>query len=287
MSYAIRNTIILLATLLMIVGLGFAYFKFYVDPRIRSLTEEVATKQIDFNSKQNTSSQFPVLNERYQSALTIIANYDKALYASSKPDHVFGFLNRLNRDGGNQLSFDFVFSDTLPESDYGVIQSNLAGFGNYPALTTFVNKIENSQLLNKITAITISPGRVDDNENDVNFSITLDSYYQKTQLFDSLVVEYKIMENPDISTYNPLYPLIQNSVPPNTEGLLNAESSRIVGITANRVFLTAQDGAVVSLQVGDKVYLGYLASINIQNKTATFNLNKGGIQEVVTLEVTR
>ena len=287
MSYAVRNTIILLGTLFLIIGLGLGYNKLFQESQIENLREELTRKQQDLNSRQNINNEFSELNDRYQSALRIISNYDKALYTSNKPDDVYDFLNEINKDGGNRIFFDFVYSDTVPDNQYGVIRSNLSGYSDYDALVSFINKIENSQLLNKVSNVTISPGRPDDGPNAINFAFNLESYYQKTQLFDSVSTEYRIVENPEVSSYNPFYALIQNSVPPNSEGLLNTESSRIVGVTANRVFLISQDGKVISLRVGDRVYLGYLSAIDLNTKTATFNLNKGGIEQVVTLEVVR
>ncbi|GAB5408834.1 MAG: hypothetical protein BalsKO_11990 [Balneolaceae bacterium] len=287
MSYAVRNTIILLVTLFLIVGLGLGYTKFYLEGKIESLEQELSTKEQDFDSKQNITNEFSELNQSYETALEVISNYDKALYPTNKPDDVFDFLNTINQDGGNQIFFDYVYSDSTPENQYGVLNSSLSGFGDYEAFISFVNKIENSQLLNKVNDVIVSPGRADEGPNGITFSLSLESYYQKTQLFDSVSSEFRIIENKDISYYNPLYPLIQNSFPANVDGLVNAEGSRIVGLTANRVFVIDQTGKVVSLKVGDLVYLGYLSSIDIVNRTATFNLNKGGIEEVVTLEVVR
>lgn len=286
MSYAVRNTIILLVTLFIIIGLGVGYTKFYLEGKITSLEDEVNRKQQDLNSKQNINNEFTELNQRYQTALQVIENYDKALYLSNKPDDVYDFLNTINEDGGNRVFYDFVYSDSVPDNQYGIINSSISGFGEYDALMSFINKIENSQLLNKINDVTISPGRQDDGENSVTFSFAMESYYEKTQLFDSTSTSIRIYEDQNLSSFNPLYPLIQSSLPPNDEGLVTVQSARIVGITANRVFLS-QGGRVVSLKVGDRVYLGYLSSIDLQNKTATFELNLGGIQEVITLEVVR
>jgi hypothetical protein len=58
-------------------------------------------------------------------------------------------------------------------------------------------------------------------------------------------------------------------------------------MTASRIFIVDEGGSVQSLTVGDDVYLGSLQSIDINNKSATFNLNKGGITELVTLEIER
>lgn len=286
MSYAIRNTLILLVTLLTIVGAGFSYSKFFLESRVERLGENLVSKQNELNSRQDINTQFTELNTRYEAALEVISNYDKILFSSNKPDDVFDFLNRVNQEGGFEIYFDFIYTDSIPNNEYGIIQSSLAGYGNYQSLTDFINRIEHSQLLNKVSGLTISPARQDNDLRVVNFAFDLESYYEKTNIFDSTLTSgIKLDEN--ISTYNPIYPLIQTSIEPNVDGLTDVRSSRLIGITENRVFVRNQSGRIVSLKEGDPVYLGRLVFIDLENKTATFNLDIGGIQEVITLEVIR
>lgn len=287
MSYAIRNTLILLTTLLLIVGSGFGYSKFFLESKVEELQSSLVTKQNDLTSKEDINDQFTELNARYEAALVVIGNYNKILYPSNKPDDVFDFLNRVNQAGNYQISFDYIYSDSIPNNEYGILQSAIAGFGDYAALTDFVNRIEHSQLLNKVSELTIAPARQEDDLRMVNFSFNLESYYEKTSLFDSVGSVSAIVLDENISTYNPLYPLIQPSIEANFEGLSDVRSSRLIGMTGNRIFLRNQTGRIVSLKIGDRVYLGTLARIDLENNTATFNLDLGGIPEVVTLEVVR
>ena len=185
MSYAIRNTIILLVTLLLIVGIGYSYSEFYLQNKVSNLQEELRTKQNDFNSKDQINSQFEELNNTYEKALKVIENYDKVLYQNNRPDNVFEFLNKVNGFGDDKVYYDYVFDDTLSQGEYGIITSTIAGYGKYSALTNFVNRIENSQLLNKISQVAISPGRNDDGPGTVNFTFTLESYYQKCSSYRS------------------------------------------------------------------------------------------------------
>ncbi len=74
------------------------------------------------------------------------------------------------------------------------------------------------------------------------------------------------------------YPLI-HGIPPNTDGLINVEQSRLTGLTADKIFLIDQKGTLQELVIGDEVYLGSLSSINQEDDTAVFVLNKGGIVE--------
>lgn len=185
------------------------------------------------------------------------------------------------------MYYDYIYTDSIPSSEYGIIESSIAGFGRYDALTDFVNRIEHSQLLNKVSNLTISPARQDDDLHTVNFSFELESYYEKTNLFDSLGRNFSINLDEEISNYNPLFPLIQPTVQANVNGLTDIRGSRLIGMTDNRVFVRDQTGRIISLKQGDRVYLGSLVSIDLQNKKATFNLDVGGIEEVVTLEVVR
>ena len=93
MSYAIRNTIILLVTLSIIVGIGFAFSKFYLDAKIESETNELSNKRNDLNSKQNINTQFDELNSTYEVAVEIMANYNKILYPSNKQTMFMIFLH--------------------------------------------------------------------------------------------------------------------------------------------------------------------------------------------------
>lgn len=285
MSYGLRNTIILLITLSLILGIGFIYSEFILDKKLINLNNSITQKRNDLNSKQNINIQFNELNERYKAALEVMGNYDKILFSSNKPDDVYDFLNRVNSAGGYKINFDYAYSDSSPNIDYGIINSSIAGSGEYRALTDFVNRIEHSQLLNKINNLNISPARQEKDLTIVNFSFNLESYYEKTSVFDSLNKDVTITLDNDISTFNPIYPLIQPTIPSNVKGLTDVRTSKIIGMTNNKVFLRNQDGRIITLGIGDDVYLGKLVSIDSNNRSVIFNLDVGGIEEVITLEV--
>ncbi len=109
----------------------------------------------------------------------------------------------------------------------------------------------------------------------------ISNVYVKPIEFSSMLA----VNRPQLPVYARLfYPLIHN-IPPNTEGLINAEQSRLIGLTAEKIFLMDQAGALQELQVGDEVYLGSLSSINQQTQSAVFVLNKGGIIEEYALQL--
>ncbi|MFD2532190.1 hypothetical protein [Gracilimonas halophila] len=286
MSYAVRNTIILLVALLIIAGGAYGYITFFQLPELERLESTYTEKQEDFNEKKATSDAFPQLNETYQTALSIIENYDKSLYPAPQADDVFDYLNYIsNSSPSSKVYFDFAFTDSTTQDQYGIIRSDINGYGRYRNVVNFINKIENSQLLNKVTSLEFTPAGGDGEELDeINFYFVLESYFERISIQQVSGDVNQIAMNEEVSVYNPFFPLIQPSIPPNVDNLINVEESRLIGLTDSRVFIVDQAGNITSLRKGDQVYLGVLESIDLRNKSATFNLNKGGITELVTLE---
>ena len=283
MSYAVRNTIILLVTLFIIAGGAFSYIKFFQEAELDRLESEHTELQQDFNSKKAISDAFPEMNKRYQEAQAVINSYNKSLFKSNNPDDVYDYLNLVSSSSStSQIFFDYTFNDSTSHDQYGIIRSTVQGYASYTNFLNFLNKIENSQLLNKVSGLSLSPPGGED-LSDITFNFSLDSYYERIPLQEASGGEGLKMGQ--LSTYNPFYPLILSSLPANENNLINVERSRIIGLTGSRIFIIDQNGEVKSLRKGDEVYLGHLQDIDLNAKTATFNLNKGGITELVTLEI--
>ena len=175
MSYAFRNTIILLVTLLVIAGGGFSYLNFITKPKIEKLEKNYQARQKDYKAKEAISNQFQAVNGAYVKALELISMYDKSLFEKNAPDDVFEHLSNIV-DGYQDIDYDYVFEDSLVEKEYGIIRSSISGVGDYATFVTMINRLEHSQLLNKVNNLSLSSaGSV--NDKYVNFSFKLDSYF--------------------------------------------------------------------------------------------------------------
>lgn len=286
MSYALRNTIILLVTLFLFVGAGLGFTKFYQQGRIVDLAAELEVQNQDLTSKQQIRDQYPSLLNRYNTAREIVLGYDKTLFPSNDPDDVYNYLSEIQ---GEELEiyYDFILEDSTQQGQYGIINSNITGLGVYSDFVTFVNQLENSELLNKISEISVLPGNNIEDLEYVDFAFKLQSYYQRESFEAQNSGIDPIRMNQNISVFNPFKPLILNDIPPNTDNLIDVQTSRLLGLTGSRVFIVDNTGKRHSLKIGDKVYLGYLETINTQEREAVFSLDKGGINEFFTLKVIR
>lgn len=281
MSYGVRNTLILLVVLTVFVGGGWSYIYFFQQPEIERLEAEVEETRQELNRKQQIADRYPVLQNRFEEATNFFNNYNKALYGDSNEDNVFEFLNGINT-GSAYTDFTFSFSDSTTQGQYGTLTMEVSGEGYYRNFNNFVRQIELSRPLNKISGITINPINELESYGRVNFNFTLKSFYDRVKLLGE--PELSITNNLLGSVYNPFFPLIR-SVAENENNLINVEQSSLLAVSGNRVFLLDQNGTMQKLYEGDEVYLGELTSINLNEGSATFRLNKGGIVERLTLQV--
>ncbi|CAN5260450.1 hypothetical protein BH23BAC3_BH23BAC3_11900 [soil metagenome] len=283
MSYALRNTIILLLVLLLIAAGGFLLIYFYQMPQIEQLEEQIEIDQADYNSKREIADKVPSLEVQFEQSKSFIENFDKTLFRTNNPDQVYRFLSILSDT--DPIVFDFVFNDSTNTDRYGIVTSQLTGRGPYSAVLNFLTRIENSEPVQKIENLVISPVSQVNEYNYVTFNFRLSSYYDRLNLFNARNTP-GISERIAFASHNPFFPHIRN-IEPNTDELVSVEQSQLVGIGNGVVYLLDQNGALQTLRERDRVYLGRLETININQGNATFRLNKGGIVELVSLEVNR
>lgn len=278
-GFAIRNTLILLLVLILLAGSGWAYITYFQKPEIEKLATKLEVQKNEMVQKEKIAARFNVILKTYNEASRYFKNYDKALYQSSNEDKVFDFLTTVNQ-GYAFNDFNFAFVDSTVFTTYGVMNMKITGTGHYRNIVNFVRALELSEPLNKIRNLNIKPVKQDSSYNNVEYSFDLTSYYDRTRIIEprSLNAGY----NAFASVNNPFYPLIHD-IKPNTSNKVNIGQSKLIALSSGSVFLIDQNGKMRHLQLGDKVYLGYLSDINIQARTATFTLDKGGIIERVTI----
>lgn len=283
MSYALRNSLILLAVLLLIGTGGFLVIHFYQLPQIEVLEEQIEIDQADYNSKREIADRLPGLETRLERSRQFIDDFDKTLFRTNNPDQVYRFLSILSDT--DPIEFDFVFNDSTNTDRYGIVTSQLSGRGPYTAVLNFLTRIENSEPVQKIQELVISPVSQENEYNYVTFSLRLTSYYDRLKFFNARNTP-GITDRVEFASHNPFFPLIRN-IEPNNDDLISVEQSQLVGIGSGVVYLLDQNGILQTLRERDRVYLGRLESININQGNAIFRLNKGGIVELVSLEVQR
>lgn len=293
MSYALRNTIILTVAFLLMATGSWSYLHFIQDAQIKELQTTLQKKQKELSTDQSIAKRYEYVLNAYAKTKYKLEVFPKMLPTDVKTYDVYDFLDRASR-GNAYTDLNFTFLDSLKHKNYGIIRANINGTGYYRYVYNLVHTIEASYPLSKVKNLIINPYIHEESTTDasgkkrkkvtyqqVAFTFQLNTYYNRTGLktSDVLAVSHIGVDK----VHNPFYPLIHD-VPPNTNDLANVEKSKLVGIGEGVIYIVDQNGRVRKLSIGDKVYLGRLESIDINDKSARFYLNKGGIFDKVTLK---
>lgn len=284
MKYSIRNTIILLLTLIIMVGGGWFYIHETFDQEIEDTRTTLNEKQIELEEVQNLANQFSSAQANYNDVIFTRMNYPKELFPSHSSSDLYNYLQEINED----ISFtelNYSFSDSVLNQDHGIIAATIQGEGEYSNLTNFLYRIEYSRPLIQIESVQLNNISELEKLNRVDFEISLGAYYRRGGWS-----EYRADLNTSTPLgeieHNPYYPLIR-PIPPNDENLPNVEASRLIALTGRTAHIIDQTGILKRLSIGDRVYLGRLSSINLDSNEAVFQLNRGGIMDQVVLSLSQ
>jgi len=217
----------------------------------------------------------------------------KVILPESSTASVFAYLNDLMRLDRSSIQFDFTFQREVKadgvgeEGEYGYGVYSVVGTGSFRDVYNLIWRIEHEKPLVKIASTQMQEQKVKEEartRSEMQFEMVLHAYRsRRTMPMDGGTMAYEARD-PFVG-YNPFYPLVQEELPPNTEGLVEVEGAALEAMTADRVLVRDVAGRRATLCVGDRVYLGRLRAIQPDARRAVFLLNKGGIVDRVVLEM--
>ena len=283
MKYGIRNTLILILTLILMAGGGWLYIQNRFNTDIEEAEIALAELNTELQDVQQSANMFAQAQANYNEALYVRLNHPKELFVNHSSSALYNYLQELNRD----LSFtglNYSLSDSVRNEDHGIINVNIQGEGRYENLVNFIYRLEYSRPLIQIRTVQLDNITDLERLDRVNFQISLGAYYRRGDWTD---YQAELVTTGALGriVHNPYQPLI-HEVPPNLDNLPDVDQSRLVVLTSSRVHMVDQTGTLQRLGIGDRVHLGRLTSINLERGEAVFQLNRGGIGDrvVLTLE---
>lgn len=284
MKYSIRNTIILLLTLIIMVGGGWLYIHNEFDSDIENARISLSEKQGELEEVQNLANRFSTAQANYNETIYTRMNHPKELFPTHSSSSLYNYLQQINQ-GLSFTGLNYSFADSVQNEDHGMITATVEGEGNYENLTNFLYRIEYSRPLIQIRSVQLQNIAELERLNTVNFQIALSGYYRRGN-WTNYRADLNTSSPLGNIIHNPYYPLIR-PIPPNTENLPNVENSRLIALTGNTAHIIDQTGVLKRIAIGDRVYLGSLSSINMNAGEAVFQLNKGGIMDRVVLNLSQ
>jgi Tfp pilus assembly protein PilO len=303
--YAKRNSLTILAFLLLLSGVGFFWYRSEakdlerVSGRNKELTMQLRGALEVAETLVNVTAERDSLQRLWEKSPKKILNTEEPAFSLS-------YINWLIRTHNLALDFDFYLNDKKNKTEYTVFTYTLSGEGDYRNFCSLVWHMTRNPLLYHIKSVTMR--RSDNDPKLVSFNVTFEGYSMnkdwevkrevamastsfkweaefRHDSFESLfppVIEPK--PEPKVLASRPVV-----EAPPKPKeppGLLDVETATLLAITKDKAYLRAKDGKVVPLKVGDQVRRGRLTRLEPSRNQAEFQIeNESGSSRIFQLTI--
>ncbi len=285
MSYKIRNTIALGVIFLLVIGVGIYLTMFFQPKKIKKTLDEV--KKIEKQLQDNTAQlrAIAAMQNTLRETLHRWNNRTKEIPEMDLSSQTYGYLSDIiNESGAEYLRMNMTYKG---KKDAGKVSYNtysLSGVSEFPNIFRFIWLIENGRKLYKINTLSLQSQEVLNEQTGntiikLNYNMDLQAYYSVTEKALSMQV-MKPDSTPQPITGNPFQPAVLTKSPPNVRNLLNIEKISVKATSKEKALVMTDEGRLITLKIGDEVYLGKVSAIRPETSEVEFTLNDGGIISV-------
>ena len=287
MSYKIRNSIALGVLLLLVLGIG-GYISFIYQPgKINKYKKEA--KEIESQLKNNTLQTGAITGaqEKLHETVHRWNNRTKEIGESDISSRTYGYLSDIIDESG-QLRLNMTFSGTKSSGKFGYNTYKLTGTAEFPNIFRFIWLLENGRRLYKISNITIQAEEQTKSTDELptinlRYDMELDAYFTSESSLGKPVMKPDSIPQP--ITSNPFLPDILKLTPQNLHNLLDVSTINVKAVAPGKALVMDPLGRLITLQVGDEVYLGKMTATRPQEGLVEFTLNNGGIIQTVNKQI--
>ncbi|MBN2460336.1 MAG: hypothetical protein JXB60_01915 [Candidatus Cloacimonetes bacterium] len=281
MQYAVRNTIIL-AVLLLIVIVGFTISNTRQKKILEGYTSqhEDLLRELDNLIKANPDyNNIEKIIKEYEQLKIKARETSKTIPRTNNPSVSYLYLLDLCDNFSPRIDFDFkMIENKQAEVSYNLYSLN--GTANIFAFYDFIYQLENQPMFYTIEALRLQEYLMEEEEmtdrNMVEFELDIKAYYDSTSTepegFQFRELHYTNLD------YNPfLTRVYEPAVDLEEEKFLNLDTSYMIGLTPEKVFLRDEREVINIISPGDRVAYGYLDRIEWEEQAAVFKINKTGV----------
>lgn len=251
--------------------------------RVLDARQTLESKTIEFESQLELARRLEEMEARLEIARETWKARPHVLPTRFTLQEFYGRLTSVADEKCHRLPFSFSALERRKEAGAESRLVQLKGAGRFKDIQRFFWELENARELCRIERVNLRwTPQGNDGAGDLTFEANVRGFGGTVGRYGDLIGTRDEPEAVAVA-HNPFYPLVRESLPPNKQGLVDVEKSSLRALTPSMAFVEDQAGKLITLGVGDKVYLGYLTEVNAAANVARFTLNKGGIVETVTL----
>jgi hypothetical protein len=286
-SYKIRNSIVLGALLLLILGVGTYIRAFNLPKQARRVETQI--KKID-EELQNT----PNLVNQFNDLSAILTDTQKRWEGRNKDippvdvtSQTYAYFSRII-DLSGYVKLDMIYNGTQQMGNYGYNAYTLKGEAPFENLYRFIWYLENDRKLFKIITVNLrgvesAPTAEEESKVLTTFDMLVHAYFSSVSELSNSMGERAL--TPNGLNVDPFTPVIASALPPNTQALVEIERADLKAVIPGKAFVLDQGNVIRTLREGDEVYLGYVTKLDPESGRLEATLNKGGIIQKVELKI--
>ncbi len=287
MPYKTRNTLILLAFLVIISVIG-AYFIIYRYPKkINEAKAEIRRIEQQINALDDLQIELYNLQKQIKEEQEKLTQLDKQIVPDVTPAMTYSYLNSILNYAGF-VKFDMLYMGSKKAQKYAYNIYDIKGEASFDNIYKFIWYIERGHQIYRISRLNLRGVETRDEQTRrfqivVPFQMEVHALYADVKDLPPIkrtLADVKVEE-----AENPFVPYIYRELPPNIRGLLEVERADLKAVIPGRAFVADHTGKIHVLKEGDEVYLGYVTKIDIEKNQVEFTLNKAGIVEKFVLKL--
>lgn len=281
MSYIIRNSVALGVMLFVILALGIFMTMFSLPKKSKVLDIEIKKIQIDLQNTPDLANQYNVAVAQLEESKKRWETRNKDIPQKDITGETYGYFNS-TIDVSGEVKMDMSYVGPQDYGRYGFNVYTLKGEATFDNLFKFIWYTENGRRLFKISNLALRGYESKSKETGetkilVLFDMELQAYYSSIPELNTAPGQRTVV--PVTLTTNPFFPLIFREIPPPQADEIEIERSILNAVIPGKAFIIDQNQKSRSLEVGDKIYLGYVTKIIPDQGKVECLLNKGGVAE--------
>jgi hypothetical protein len=265
---------------------GYIVF-FHFPQKIVVVEKRIASTNKQISNLQGVEEEYNNIDKIIKEKENRLANLKKRVVPGVTPSESYKYLISILKHSG-VMDFDVIFQGTKEAGGYKYNVYNLKGEGSFNKIYQFVTYLEKGPLFYKIEKLNLRMVEQKHKETKV-YQVIIPFEMEVHALFadvpDLPPIRHTLSRVRVPRARNPFYPYVYRDLPANTENLPEVERADLKAIVNDKVLMADVEGNIHELKEGDKVYLGYLKTIDAETNEAHFILNKGGIVERFSLHI--
>jgi hypothetical protein len=285
MDRKLKNTVILLVIFLVVIALSAVYIFIIQKGKIEDRQKRIQELSLNSYNTEELLEQLNALKKRVAQLDSILSIRKYNIPVQTPQSKFYDFVNDISYYFQPESYVNIEYVEAVEGKEYHSYTYKVTGTTYFDEFYYLVYAIEQSKELKKITSCSIDNFVFVEQSGiphyQVSFNLTVKVYFSSSDRFIS--ANFKENQLRPNTIYDIFYPLIRNEIPPNVDGLLDVQTAQLLALIPDGAFLTDAKGNTFLLWEGDKVYLGYLTSIDFEKNEVGFILNKGGLIEKINL----